>query len=514
VAALDHPHIIRMFEVGQIGEDSTELTSGMPYLVMEYARGGTLLSAMHTLDSWYSLRSVLLSILDALAHAHARGVVHRDLKPSNVLRCSDSKDEPVWKLSDFGLARIEGAASESGEGISGTFDYIAPEQLEGRWRDHGPWTDIYGLGCACWELATGRPPFSNRMGAALIRAHLAEPPGEFHPRFAVPVCVEAWIRRCLQKDAAIRFQRAADAAAALLELGQGEWMGAVPREQDDAPRNSTNSTLHSLVGTGAVPREQDDALRNSTMPTLHSLVGVVLATAWEAHVEAFPSTSVHGVPPLWGAQASPATWVEDRLWAALGGTWRDGPKLLVLRSSGTLAAPAKLVQWLMTRSHELGAATPLHIEYSERPAPEDGLRATLVRLLSVHGLPHNRLLKRTRQLVAAVGGGDAEALVAFLEGGAMEGSRDIATRWKPVSDLIGRMGRQRAVLIGGLDVHFGSEFLMFVEYFLRLNEAKGWPVLFVATVDASILRGRPAERGRLEVLLESPRAEVIDLRDP
>jgi serine/threonine protein kinase len=98
-------------------------------------------------------------VLDALAHAHARGVIHRDIKPANVLLMPGRARA---KLSDFGLAHMAERDSESSADFAtGTPAYMAPEQVLARIRDQGPWTDLYAVGCLAYSLLTGSAPFSD-----------------------------------------------------------------------------------------------------------------------------------------------------------------------------------------------------------------------------------------------------------------------------------------------------------------------------------------------------------------
>src|SRR4051812_26729458 len=229
VASLDHPGIVRVFEHGEMGADAEEISRGLllkgsPTLAMELA-DNTLPGFLADGLGWPRLRQILLALLDALAHAHARGVVHRDLKPNNFLVFKggdgDGTGAPVLKLADFGLAQAFELQSreDSTEMICGTPSYMAPEQLRGHWRDYGPWTDLYALGCLAWTLGTGSPPFG---GVALLetyRRQLEDDPPAFESRFPVPWGFEGWLRRLLQKDGGRRFVRAADAAWALGRLG-------------------------------------------------------------------------------------------------------------------------------------------------------------------------------------------------------------------------------------------------------------------------------------------------------
>ncbi|MCP4806820.1 MAG: serine/threonine protein kinase [Proteobacteria bacterium] len=149
---LDHPHILLVHDFGEIPSEAEQrshggLKAGSPWLAMELAEGGHVGERIGAL-SWRELRWILQCVLDALAHAHARGVVHRDIKPENVLL-----GETGVKVSDFGLAHAGGHVLHH---HAGTPHYMAPEQIEGRWRDWGPWTDLYAVGCLGWTLATPR----------------------------------------------------------------------------------------------------------------------------------------------------------------------------------------------------------------------------------------------------------------------------------------------------------------------------------------------------------------------
>ena len=167
-AGLDHEHVVRILDHGEIPTETAagsagRLVAGSPYLVMEWASGGTLSSGPMP-RSWEELRETLSTLLAALAHAHARRVIHRDLKLSNVLRCLPDDLRPGLKLADFGIARPRNVEEEANAPIGGTVGYMAPEQLLGRWHDQGPWTDLYALGCMAFKLAGGAAVFGR--GAA------------------------------------------------------------------------------------------------------------------------------------------------------------------------------------------------------------------------------------------------------------------------------------------------------------------------------------------------------------
>ncbi|HEY2738843.1 MAG TPA: serine/threonine-protein kinase, partial [Thermoanaerobaculia bacterium] len=226
VASLDHPGIVMVLDHGEVSAESETASKGLlprgsPYLAMELADGGTLLDTAREVEDWNTLRSILFALLDAMAHAHALGVVHRDLKPSNVLIFGAGADRQL-KLADFGLAQAVEAIQvlpDSSDFVCGTPSYMAPEQIRGEWRDYGAWTDLYGLGSLAWMIATGKPPFYDAGLLELVRRQLCEEPPDLQPLFPVPAGFEAWLRRLLEKEPGHRFVRAADAAWSLRGLG-------------------------------------------------------------------------------------------------------------------------------------------------------------------------------------------------------------------------------------------------------------------------------------------------------
>ncbi|HEY1207343.1 MAG: protein kinase [Bryobacteraceae bacterium] len=205
IAALNHPHICTLYDVGP------------SYLVIEYLEGETLDARLKKgplpLDK---ALPIAIQIAEALAAAHRKSIVHRDLKPANIML---TKSGP--KLLDFGLAK-NSAALDSGltaaatqEGlIAGTIQYMAPEQLEAKEVDGR--TDIFAFGCVLYEMVAGKPAFTGESAASLIGAIMT---GEPAPLAAVspatPAVIDRVIRRCLAKDPDARWQCAGDLAAEL-----------------------------------------------------------------------------------------------------------------------------------------------------------------------------------------------------------------------------------------------------------------------------------------------------------
>ena len=215
VAALNHPHICTLYDVGP------------NYLVMEYIEGQPLKGPL-SLDQALRYASQMCDALDA---AHHKGITHRDLKPANILLTKSGV-----KLLDFGLAKMESpVASEetvtaalTGKGyIVGTLQYMSPEQLQGREADAR--SDIFSFGLVLYEMLTGKRAFEGSSPASVIGAILErETPSVAD---VAPQALDRTLRRCLEKDPANRWQSARDLKAELEWIATGDFGGprAVPR---------------------------------------------------------------------------------------------------------------------------------------------------------------------------------------------------------------------------------------------------------------------------------------------
>ncbi len=228
-AGLAHPGIVRVLDHGVVDAASGAaragvLSAGVPYLVMELI-GGRPLSGYVGALRWPRVRSILLQILEALAHSHARGVIHRDIKPGNVLVIKERRSGKLTlhtRLSDFGLARA--LEREGGDAmVVGTPAFMAPEQVRGAWRDQGPWTDLYSMGCLAWSLVCGVPPFGQTISPyEQCEKHLKRTPPPLKPTHPVPAGFEAWLRRLLAKPPGSRYTNAADAIWGLLSIDDSD----------------------------------------------------------------------------------------------------------------------------------------------------------------------------------------------------------------------------------------------------------------------------------------------------
>ncbi len=176
VAAIEHPGIVDVFGFGRIPD-------GRTYLVMEWLDGQSLAARVAQGDlPEIEACEIIRQIARALEAAHAKGIIHRDLKPENVFLRTVDDERPTVKLLDFGLAKsinkedvANVAKTRSGQ-MLGTPLYMSPEQCKNKGVDQR--TDIYALGCMCYELLVGRTPYDADNVAEIITAHLVgEPPG-------------------------------------------------------------------------------------------------------------------------------------------------------------------------------------------------------------------------------------------------------------------------------------------------------------------------------------------------
>jgi eukaryotic-like serine/threonine-protein kinase len=212
-ATLNHPHVCVVHEVGE-GPD------GQPFIAMEYLEGETL--AERLARGRLPFAEVIAlghQAADALAHAHARGVVHRDLKPSNIMLTPRG-----IKLMDFGLASLardlEMADAPDTAAFMGTIRYMSPEQARGEPLDHR--TDLFSLGIVLYEAATGRLPFDGDTPRAARTATLeATPAPPSRLAASLPAAFDRVIARALAKRRDERYGDATELGAALASLASG-----------------------------------------------------------------------------------------------------------------------------------------------------------------------------------------------------------------------------------------------------------------------------------------------------
>src|SRR5712671_1566458 len=236
VAALNHPHICQLYDVGP------------NYLVMEYIEG-TPLKGPLPLDQTLKYAA---QICDALDAAHRKNITHRDLKPANIL-----VTKAGVKLLDFGLAKMGTVAKAddatmtmalTGRGeILGTLLYMSPEQVNGE--DAGPQSDIFSFGLVLYEMLTGKRAFEGATPASTLAAILERPA----PSVAnvAPPALDRVLKRCLEKDPEDRWQSARDVKAAIEMAGPASRLDSAPSSGRLLPWAAAAALAVVAAGAGA-----------------------------------------------------------------------------------------------------------------------------------------------------------------------------------------------------------------------------------------------------------------------
>jgi eukaryotic-like serine/threonine-protein kinase len=274
-AMLGHPNIVAVHDWGE--------TQGTYFMVMEFVRGPNLRAILMRYGSLQPAQAVevVSKVLAALEHAHAQGIVHRDIKPENILiRSSDG--EP--KVGDFGLARAfaDSRISHAPGTVTGTVQYLAPEQIEGHRAD--PRTDLYATGIVLYELLTGQVPFTGETSVAVAYKHLRErvpPPSHANPM--VPVALDRVVLNATERN---RDRRTADARSMRADLASAadELPPAAPLSELAASVAPAEETPADRLATVTIPRaispKQRRRQRIGRLFRWLGILAVVAALGW------------------------------------------------------------------------------------------------------------------------------------------------------------------------------------------------------------------------------------------
>ncbi|TXH45909.1 MAG: serine/threonine protein kinase [Burkholderiaceae bacterium] len=247
---LSHPNIVSVYEYAQTGEQR--------YIAMEYVAGVSLHeTVVHGLRlPLADTLSVIAQLLDALACAHAEGVWHRDIKPANLLLTPEGR----LKVTDFGIARIDGGDRTHHTTVLGSPGYMAPE----RYTDEAPdaRVDLFSCGVLLYELLSGHAPFRGSAGAVMYQVMHEQPapPSSLALEPPVPPVFDALVARAMAKRPEERFPDAASMRAALAEAAGGsiaplvspETMARLRRARSEAPTQWMPRAL-AVMPRGATP---------------------------------------------------------------------------------------------------------------------------------------------------------------------------------------------------------------------------------------------------------------------
>lgn len=502
VAGLNHPGVVAIYEFGEIVDGRTSV----PWYAMEIAE--TSLAEVQIGD-WRTLQRVLVEMLDALAHAHARGIIHRDLKPENVLIADDYS----VKLTDFGMAHVTEEAHDTanifGPG-GGTPDFMAPEQFRGQWRKFGPWTDLYAIGCVAWELATGMPPFVADSSIEMAMAHMNNEPPELAPLYDVPPRLGVWLKRLIQKHPLDRYRRAADALWALVHDVGADY----DDQRETRPR-----------GRPGVPKgidEADTRDHGRKRDTLDDVVSTMQVSY--GLTPPFPSTWRTDHKPirlggaglgLFGIREIPFVGREgarEYLWDRLREVDETSQNELILVYGDPGIGRTRFGTWVSRRADELGAATVVRAAHGPIPSRTDGLAGAVMRFLGIEGVD----AARASDIVGDRLGPTFDPTLLFellypRKSDDTFGTSNYASpsqRYAAIERLLKQLSWERSVIFFVDDVQWGADTLLFVQHLMTRKTR----TLIVANVRNDELLKRYWESQLLSEVELSPNASTIHLQ--
>ena len=496
IARLTHPRIVRIHDIGRVpAAGFHDFEEGTPFYVMDYVPQS--LADLPVPLNWDVVRGIVLEVLDALAHVHARGIVHRDVKPSNVLGTVGR-----LRLADFGIAHIREVEDPGTTArATGTPFFMAPEQfLPSRGRVQ-PSTDLYATGCLAYLLLTGEYPFEADSYLRLAELHLSQPfPVQ---EFTSPL--GAWFRRMTAKSAADRYGFAAEAARDLSLVQQAYLQPAAAPTERLAPIVEETIPMTTLVleETSPLAAWPDDARATVEAKSVRKhkpfepgqptkeLVDWRVPSHSRGHIEHLPRAGL-GVaslryPPFVGREKE-----RDELWDVLSevalatrarAVWIDGP-------AGV--GKSRLAEWLAERAHELGIAHRLDTTGVE------SLREAIYRAL-VSSADEEVLRERVAELAPDYQEVRANAVVRWLSG-RLEVSEPAAAH-VVVRDALALIAGDRPLVVMLDDVErFGIETVELVQWLIRKHPND--PLMFVATSASGFERLRGWQKLTLDSLGE------------
>jgi len=308
-ASLSHPHIVTVFDAGLAPQGA--------YIAMEKLKGRDLRQALA--DGWaptpWQAAQLARRLADALAYAHAKGVVHCDVKPANIYL--DRRDRP--KLLDFGIARILHRKNLPGHAqlqglVMGSPHYLAPEQLQSGEADAR--TDIYALGVVLYELLTRRKAFGGSSLAQITQAVLHSHPAAAHEvAGGTPRTLSRVAARAMARDPAQRFKSASEMAGALRRWSdQHSSTGVQPLSEDTFSSAAMQAPLDAAADVKLpqpAPSRVEQTARTTDLPTKRTADGPADASArqgpWPKALAAALVLAALGAALIWWATTHPSS---------------------------------------------------------------------------------------------------------------------------------------------------------------------------------------------------------------
>jgi serine/threonine-protein kinase len=300
-------HVARVGDVGV-------LPGGAPYMVMEYLRGGDLSGELARRGALPpgEIVDYVLQACEALAEAHALGIVHRDIKPSNLFLTRRPDGSPLVKVLDFGISKAPigspGVLTRT-DTVMGTPGYMSPEQMKAS-KDVDARSDIWALGIVLYECLNGRRPFDAETFSATVLRAATEPPPLMDPR--LPRGLQVVILQCLEKDRAARFPSIAALAAALAPFARDSRSAGIIVERTAAMLQGPGASVAQAPRFGQAPNATtlsgSAGMMRARSTRRYAVGGVVVAVAAVVAVAVVSRVASHPGPDGGsGGSANPAT---------------------------------------------------------------------------------------------------------------------------------------------------------------------------------------------------------------
>jgi eukaryotic-like serine/threonine-protein kinase len=377
---LSHPNIVGVHDWGE--------TAGTYFMVMEFIRGPNLRTFLMRDGVLQPAQAaeVVSGVLAALEHAHEQGIVHRDIKPENVMVTRNG----VVKVADFGLARAfaDARVSQAPGTVTGTVQYLAPEQIEGERAD--PRTDLYATGIVLFELLTGQIPFTGETSVAIAYKHLRDrvpPPSRLNPM--VPAALDRVVVGATDRD---RDRRTPDARTMRAELDRAaaELPPAPPLQELASSVAAVDDVPPDRASTVTIPRTLSPKARRRQrvrrLWTVLSVLVVLGVAAWAVWTYVVPHTAI--VPRLEGRPVEQA----QRVAVARGFDFD------ISRREFSNVEPGLVISQSVRAGQEAEEGSVLSVVVSKGPE--------FVDVPSVVGLPRSRAEEEIRDARLTVGNVD------------------------------------------------------------------------------------------------------------
>ena len=359
-AKIRSEHVARVLDVGT-------LDTGLPYMVMEFLEGNDIADELRRLGRLPMLEAVefVLQAIEALAEAHAAGVVHRDLKPGNLFLARRADGSRRVKVLDFGISKaltgssVEELSLTKTAALIGSPLYMAPEQMRSA-KDVDTRADIWSLGAMLYEMLTGEPPYTGESIPQLCAALLHDDPIPLRQhRPEVPEGLEQAVLRCLMKDRNHRFPSVFELGRALLPYAQPD--SRIHVERAERVLGVTDVTMSGLSG---LPMTERTSLPFSSAPAVSKPVTPLAVTPAAVLQPMDPTVNSWGQSGLVAAPKRRGRLIAigalAALFAAGGGLWAARGS----SESGKPAAPAA-----STTAEPVGTAVAKPVAPEPLPAP-------------------------------------------------------------------------------------------------------------------------------------------------